>query len=203
MFDLGALSLGYSAINALVAAYGYYAIFFLMLLEAASFPVPSEIVLPAVGYFAAMGTLNLELGFAAALLGSVAGMIIDYYIAYILDKEVVYKHLHFFHIKKETLLAFDSWFAKNGAFAVFVSRLLPLVRALINFPAGFAQMPMKKFLFYSIAGTLIWNVLLVAFGYYALSIDNAYEISALIGAFAVVLYLVYSLAMKKIRRKAA
>lgn len=191
----------YGAIGALISHYSYYAIFILLVLEAASFPVPSEVVLPAVGYFSARGMIDPFLGFVAVILGGVVGMGIDYAIAYFLGKEVVYKHLHLFHIKKKSLLAFDEWFVENGAFAVFVSRLLPIVRGLINFPAGFAEMPIKKFYFYSIAGTVIWDVLLMGFGYYALSVSNFYVVAVALVAFMVVLYLVYEYAMRRIRRK--
>ncbi len=192
------LNLTYGAITALISQYGYYAIFALMLLEAAAFPVPSEVVLPAVGFLAANGTIDPAISFAAVIFGGIIGMAVDYYIAYFLGKDVVYRHLAFFRIREEQLNAFDEWFAANGAFAVFITRLIPLVRALINFPAGFAQMPIRKFLIYSIAGTLIWDALLIGFGYYALSLSNFYYVMAAIIAFALVLYLVYYFAMKRI-----
>jgi membrane protein DedA with SNARE-associated domain len=195
------VNLTYATVSGLIATQGYLAVFFFMILEAASFPVPSEIVLPAIGYFAARGEMNLLLGFASALIVGTVGMAIDYYIAYFLGKDIIYKHLGFFHIKKESLLAFDAWFAENGDFAVFVSRLLPVVRSLINFPAGFAEMPFSKFLLYSVIGTAMWDVLLIGFGYYALSVDNAYAVAGAIVAFSVVLYVVYVVAMKRIRRK--
>ncbi|MDE1854826.1 MAG: DedA family protein [Candidatus Micrarchaeota archaeon] len=198
---LDLLNLTYGTITALISQYGYYAIFALMILEAAAFPVPSEVVLPAVGLLAAKGVINPEISFTAVILGGIIGMAVDYYIAYFLGKEVVYKHLSFFHIKRRNLDSFDNWFAKNGSFAVFITRLIPLVRALINFPAGFAEMPIGRFLLYSIAGTLIWDALLISFGYYALSLSNFYYVVAAIIAFALVLYLVYYFAMKRIGRK--
>ncbi len=192
-------SLTYAGITALVSQYGYLAILVLMLLEAAAFPVPSEVVLPAVGLLAAEGTLDPFITILAVIVGGIVGMGVDYYIAYFLGKDVVYKHLAVFHIRKERLDAFDSWFAKNGTFAVFIARLVPVVRALINFPAGFAQMPARKFFAYSIAGTLIWDVLLVAFGYYALSISSFPLVIASIFVFALALYLIYRFAMKRMR----
>lgn len=192
-------TLTYGTISALISQYGYYAIFALMLLEAAAFPVPSEVVLPAVGFFAAKGTIDPLLSFSAVIIGGIIGMGVDYYIAYFLGKEVVYKHLGLFHISRERLAAFDDWFEANGSFAVFITRLIPVVRALINFPAGFAQMPAKKFFAYSIAGTLIWDVLLIAFGYYALSITSFPLVIASIFVFALALYLIYRFAMRRMR----
>ncbi len=197
----GFLNLTYSTISGLIVSHGYLAILFLMTLESASFPVPSEVVLPAVGFFAAEGSINPILGFLAALLGGVIGMGIDYYIAYFLGKDVVYKHLHFFHISRERLLAFDGWFKENGDFAVFVSRMIPVVRGIMSFPAGFAEMPINKFMTYSVAGTILWDAVLVGFGYYVHAAKDVTLITAAFVAFAIVLCAVYLVAMKGIGKK--
>lgn len=204
MFNLllqGLLGLSYSTVTAVLAQYSYLAIFILLVLEAASLPIPSEVVLPAVGYFAATGQINLFLGFLVVILGGFVGMGIDYYVAYFFGKEVVYKHASKFHISKKKIQAFDAWFARNGAFAVFITRLMPVVRGLINFPAGFAGMPVRTFFSYSIIGTAMWDVLLIGFGYYALSITNAYIVAEALVIFTAVLYAVYYFGMRSIRRK--
>ncbi len=187
----------------LIVAYKYYAILALMLLESASLPVPSEVVLPAIGYLAAQGQLNMALGATAAIIGSVIGFEIDYYIAYFVGKDIVYKHLKLFHIKQSTLDAFDRWFESNGSFAVFISRFIPVVRGLISFPAGFAEMPQKKFFLTSFAGTVIWDVALIIFGYYIGNATSATLIFAAIGVFAIILYLIYVYALRRIRNSAA
>jgi len=191
----------YSAINAFISAYAYIAIIVLMALESASIPIPSEVILPLTGHFIQTGLLNPYLALIATMVGTTIGITIDYLVAYVLGKEVIYKHLRFFHVRKETLVHFDDWFSNNGAFAVSVSRLLPLVRGLISFPAGFARMPLRKFYFYSLLGSLAWNVALIAFGYYALQIQNATILFAVIALFAIVLYIMYHVAIRKIKKE--
>jgi len=199
ILGLDILNLTYTAITGIVASYGYYGVLALTFLDATSFPLPTEVLLVAIGYFAAIGTLNIWVAFLVALLGNMGGIMLDYYLAYVLEKDVVYKHMGLFHIKKEQMRAFDAWFAKNGAFAVFITRLLPLARNLVNFAAGFALMPVKTFIFYSILGTAMWNAVLIAFGYYAIGLGNIYLITAAFVAFAVVLYAICKLLMKKIK----
>ena len=194
-------SLTYNSISALISSYGYFAIFALLVLESASLPIPSEVVLPLVGYFSRLGKLNVELSFFAGMLGGLVGIAIDYYIAYFLGKDIFYKHIGLFHIRKESLDAFDDWFKRNGSFTVFIARLLPVVRGLISFPAGFALMPQKKFYAYSLAGTAIWDIALIAFGYYALSVKNIYFVFTAIAAFGVMLYLIYRIATKRMNAK--
>ncbi len=186
----------YSAISALVTKYGYAAIFGLMLMEGSSLPVPSEVVMPLAGLFAHNELLRFYPALLAGLFGSIGGLIIDYYIGYFLGKDVVYKHMHLFHISKESLDRFDEWFARNGNFAVFVSRLIPVARTFMSFPAGFARMNAKRFFTYSIVGTFIWDAVLMAYGYYLLSAKSAIVVLVGIAAFVVIIYLIYYLFKK-------
>ncbi len=184
------------SVAALVDKYGYVALFILMVLESASFPIPSEVVLPLAGVLAAKGLFNIYAAFAIALGAGIIGMAADYYIAYWIGKDVIYKHLRAFRIKRESLDSFDRWFERNGAFAVFIGRLLPEVRSLVSLPAGFAMMPKKKFFAYSIAGTIIWDTALMTFGYYALNAQNVYVIMVSIALFAVAMYALYKVAKR-------
>ncbi len=198
---LGAIGGSASFITSFIQAQGYAALIFLMTLEGIGFPVPSEIVIPAAGFFAAKGVLDIWLAFLVILVGNTIGMVIDYAIGYYLEKGVVYKHLKLFHVKQESLDAFDGWFKRNGSFAVFVSRMLPEVRALMSFPAGFAKMDLKKFLFWSVLGSAIWDGLLLLFGYYVISTSNFILLSVGIAAFMIILYLIMRMAMKRIKGK--
>lgn len=186
----------YSAISALVTKYGYAAIFGLMLMEGSSLPVPSEVVMPLAGLFAHNNLLRFYPALSAGLLGSIGGLIIDYYIGYFLGKDLIYRHMHLFHISKESLDRFDEWFARNGTFAVFISRLIPVARTFMSFPAGFARMNAKRFFAYSIAGTFIWDAVLMAYGYYLLSAKSAIIVLAAIAAFVVIIYIIYYLFKK-------
>ncbi len=193
----------YATITSLFHLYGYFAVFGLMLLEGSSLPVPSEVVLPLAGLFVQKGLMNFYIALAAALLGSIGGLAIDYYIGYFLGKEVVYKHLHLFHIRRESLDRFDDWFARNGNTTVFVSRMIPIVRTWMSFPAGFARMAPKRFFAYSIAGTFIWDVVLMAFGFYFLSAKSGLVVLFAIAVFVVVIYLIYHFSMRKMGRRSS
>ncbi len=193
------LSGTYSTISAFMSLYDYLAIIVLMVLESASLPLPSEVILPLAGHFVRTGNLNMIIAIVASMVGTAIGISVDYWIAYFIEKDVVYRHLHTFRINRSSLEAFSGWFAKNGAFTVFVSRMLPVVRGLISFPAGFAKMNLKDFYLYSLIGALIWNTALIVFGYYALSITNIQVMFAVLALFAVVLYFVYKAGMKRIK----
>lgn len=199
-FILSLITNSSNAISAFIKSYGYEAIFVLMALESSSLPVPSEVILPLVGLFASRHILSFYLALVVGLLGSILGALVDYAIGYIIGKDVIYKHLRLFHLKKESLDNFDKWFEKNGLAAVFLTRLVPIARTIINFPAGFAKMNLKEFLAYSIAGMVIWDVVLMAFGYYLLSSSSAVVVLASVGVFAILLYVIYRYTMGRLKR---
>ncbi len=191
-------------IMAWLRQYGYAAIFVLTMVEIVFPLVPSEALLPAVGILASRGIVNVYLGFAVALFGSLVGISIDYAIGYYLGKRVVYRHLALLRIKKADINAFDSWFTRNGAFTVFIARLVPIARALISFPAGFARMPLHRFIGYSLLGSAIWNAALIGFGYYiGRSSDNVTLVIISAAILAVMMYALYRYGMKLGRKRGA
>ena len=187
-------------INSLLSTYGYLGLFGMMALEGASLPIPSEVIAPIAGYLAAKGVFNFYIAALAILAGNMVGVVIDYVIGYFIGKDVVYKHLHLFHIRKEQIDAFDVWFNRNGGFAVFISRMIPVLRGLISFPAGFARMPFKKFFLYSLVGSAIWDIVLMLFGFYLLSSNNLYIAMSAIALLALILYVIYRIAVNKTRK---
>ena len=50
----------------------------------------------------------------------------------------------------------DRWFERHGDAAVFWTRMVPVVRALISLPAGMAEMPLWRFSWLTALGSLPW-----------------------------------------------
>lgn len=155
-------------ITAVMEDYGYVGIFFLILIENIFPPIPSEIVLTVGGYMTTATELSVSGVVIASTAGSVAGAVILYYIGRWLSVErlegLVDKYGKWLRIKKADLYKADSWFDRYGMWAVFFGRLVPVVRSLISVPAGMSGMKVKMFLLFTIAGTLIWNTILVVLG---------------------------------------
>jgi membrane protein DedA with SNARE-associated domain len=150
----------------LITASGYYGVFVLMILESSSLPIPSEVILPFSGYLASQGHLNLWLIIVFATIAGLAGSLIDYYLGSLLGLEGI-KKLKILSIKESQLESVVKWFDNFGTLAVFGSRLVPVFRTLISFPAGIVRMPVAKFLLYTGVGCLLWNTTLTYAGFYA------------------------------------
>lgn len=142
----------------------YWGIFLLSALESANIPVPSEVVLPFSGFLVANGVFNFWFVVLAATLGNVAGSWASYELGRYGGRPMLARWGKFLLLTPRNVEFAERWFASYGAFAVFFSRLLPIVRTFISFPAGIAKMPRVPFLLLTFAGSLPWNGLLAYIG---------------------------------------
>jgi membrane protein DedA with SNARE-associated domain len=69
-------------------------------------------------------------------------------------------------ITEAKLIKLEKFFEKHGAISTFTGRLIPGVRHYISFPAGLANMDVRKFLFFTASGGAIWMTVLVCLGYF-------------------------------------
>ncbi len=143
---------------------GYFGIFGLMVAESALIPIPSEIIMPFSGYLVSTGKFNSILVVIAGSLGNLLGSLIAYFIGLRLGKEFVIKYGKYVLLKKSHLELTETYFKKYGDKSTFVSRLLPAVRTYISLPAGVANMNLKKFSIYTLAGSVLWNAMLTYIG---------------------------------------
>jgi len=156
-----------------ISTLGYPMVVFLMALESACVPVPSEIVMPFAGYLVYQadqpgydGTVMSLVGVSlAGAIGCTLGSIVAYFIGKHWGRPFILKYGGYLLIRKKHLDMADKWFEKYGDVATFVARLLPIIRTFISLPAGIARMDFKKFVFYSFAGSLPWTALLAYVGY--------------------------------------
>jgi len=111
-----------------------------MILESSSLPLPSEVVLPFAGYLVYKGNLNFWVTIFVATVAAIIGSLIDYYIGLkgieVLSKRRVLGRIIF---SMDQLAVAGRWFQKYGALAIFLTRLILVLRTIISFPAGAAK----------------------------------------------------------------
>ena len=140
-----------------IGDYGYQAIFVLMVLESALIPIPSEVTMVFGGFLVSRGDLSF---FWVGLLGTLANVVgswIAYWIGLKGGRPLVERFGKYVFLRPHEIDRAEVWFAKHGEVAVFVSRLLPVVRTFISLPAGIARMPFGKFTLYTFLGCLPWT----------------------------------------------
>lgn len=135
-----------------------------MTLESACLPVPSEIIMPFSGFLVFAGKFDFWPVVLVGALGNLFGSLIAYFLGVLELRKVFEKYGKYILIFRKDLDRADRWFAKHGMETAFFSRLLPVVRTFISLPAGIARMNIKKFIFYTFAGSFIWSAFLTYVG---------------------------------------
>lgn len=153
----------------LIQSAGYVGVFFLMLLNSALIPIPSEVTMPFAGYLTQTGALVFPLVVIVGALGDLAGALIAYAIGYFLEETVILslinKYGKFILLSKHEYLKAVNMYKKYGSGITFFCRLLPGVRSFISVPAGLSQMNIWKFALFTFLGSLVWVFILVTIGY--------------------------------------
>lgn len=194
----------------------YPGIFFLMFLEGLLLPVPSEVVMAFAGYLAFTNQLPTLLNIPAYVLvliagtvGNAAGASAAYAIGMYGGRPAVLRFGKYIRLDDKTLDRTEKWFSKYGEISVLVTRLMPIFRTFISIPAGFAEMNFKKFLLFTLLGTVVWDSILIYLGYLLgakwkdiLGLFNDYTYIAVALALIILVY-VYRILSKGFAKKAS
>ena len=166
MFGLETLLANLSTtITDVMGTLGYTGIFILMTIESAGLPIPSELIMTYGGYLGSTGAVHWAVAAVVGALGTGLGSAIGYAIGAWGGKPVVDRYGPYFGVTRDKMLWAERWFCKFGESAVFYTRLLPVVRTIVNVPAGLLGMNFYKFMAYSMAGALPWCLVLSYIGY--------------------------------------
>jgi membrane protein DedA with SNARE-associated domain len=136
-----------------------------ILLETIIPPIPSEAVLGLAGVLINDGRMSIVPVILFATLGSILGAIFFYVIGLALGPRRSHAFLDRLPlVETEDVDKTFDWFEKHGRSAVFLGRMVPIVRSFISVPAGVVRMPFGQFLLFTAGGSLIWNSVLVSLG---------------------------------------
>lgn len=151
-------------IKSVIAGGGYLGIILLMAIESACIPLPSEVIMPFAGALtlgtiaASVGSspMNIHLVALSGALGCALGSALAWWVGVRGGREFIFKYGKYILLKRRDVEKSEAWFVKRGASAVFIARLLPVVRTFISLPAGIARMPFVPFIALSFLGSVPW-----------------------------------------------
>ncbi len=158
----------------LVAQGGLIAIFVTMAGESAGLPISSEIVVPLGGALAAQNKLPFIGVVAAASLGNLAGSLVAYLLTrWYGERFILSRAGKWMGLSRGHLLLAHRFFDRFGVWAVFVGRLLPVIRTYISFPAGLSTVRLPLFIVATLLGAIPWNF---GLAYAGLKLGQHYEV---------------------------
>lgn len=149
----------------MINSLGEWGVGFLVLLETVFPPIPSEVVLPLAGFITSQGAMSLPLVIATSTAGAYVGALGLYALGAALGQERSVRVLARLPlVDREDFERADAWFSRHGNASVFFGRLIPGVRSLISLPAGAQRMNLFTFSALTLAGSGVWNGLLIGLG---------------------------------------
>ncbi len=167
----------------LVATWGLFAIFITMTGESAGVPISSEVVVPLGGALASQGKLSFVMVVAVSSVANLAGSLIAFYLTRRYGERVVLSRFgRWLGLSAGHLRLANRFFDRFGLWAVFLGRLLPIVRTYISFPAGLSKIGGVRFTLATLSGAIPWNF---ALAYAGFKLGQHYDaVAAYLGPFA-------------------
>ena len=148
-----------------LAAHGIYAIILLGFVEAACFPIPSEVTFGFGGVLAYQGHISLASVIIIGSLAELAGSYASYFVGRIGGRPLVHRLGRYVLVTESDVARAERFLEGRGAWAIPVGRMLPFVRAFISIVAGLVRVPPVRFGVLSLIGTVAYATILATIGY--------------------------------------
>ena len=145
--------------------YGYWAVFFGVMLENAGIPVPGETILLIAGYFAATGEFHIALVMLVAATGAVIGDNIGFAIGHHYGRGILLRFGRFLFLTPKRVKHMEDYFRSHGNKTILVARFITGLRVFAALLAGASKMPWRVFFMYNAAGAVLWSVVITTLGY--------------------------------------
>ena len=148
------------------ARYGYFVVFFGVMLENAGVPVPGETILLAAGFFAAQGHFDLWMVIAIAAFGAMLGDNAGYAVGHHVGRAALERYGRYILLTRKRLRKLDTFFARHGDKTILFARFVTGLRVFAALFAGAARMPWLTFVAYNMAGAILWAVAITLLGFF-------------------------------------
>jgi membrane protein DedA with SNARE-associated domain len=149
-----------------ISAYGYEAIFTLLVLGIVGLPVPDETLLTFTGYLVYKGEMTFAGAYTAACLGSGCGITISYFLGQKLGLALLHRYGKYVHVTPKKIDQVHAWFHRVGRWTLTFGYFVPGVRHFTAYIAGTAELPYREFAVFAYSGSVIWSLTFISLGYF-------------------------------------
>jgi membrane protein DedA with SNARE-associated domain len=147
------------------ARYGYWVVFFGVMLENGGLPVPGETVLLFSGFLAYHGRLSLRRAILIAIAGATLGDSLGYLVGRWGGTALINRYRGRFLLSARRFDRAQALVLRFGHWAVFVARFITGLRVLAGPLAGAFLMPYPRFLLANFSGAVVWAFTIGEVGY--------------------------------------
>jgi membrane protein DedA with SNARE-associated domain len=145
--------------------YGYWAVFFGVMLENAGLPIPGETILLVAGFLCSKHQLNIALVMMIAAAGAVIGDNIGFGIGHHYGRGILLRFGRFVFLTPKRLDHMTNYFASHGNKTILIARFITGLRVFAAILAGASRMPWRVFVVYNVAGAVLWSVVITSLGF--------------------------------------
>jgi membrane protein DedA with SNARE-associated domain len=184
----------------------YLIVAVILLLESSGVPIVNNTLLLLTGALASLGQFNIWALAAAAIVGSITGACLAYFIGAYGGRNMLFLLAKWLHIEHQKIFVVERWFQKSGLWMVFLSRMIPYARPFACFPAGMTHTNFAYFFIMALSGSIIWCSVLLSIGWHlgrrwvlAVQMMHQYTVPAL--CIIAILIAIYGFVMYTIKRR--
>jgi Uncharacterized membrane-associated protein len=150
----------------LFKSYGYWIVFFGVMLENAGLPVPGETILLAAGFCASLGHFSVPMVMLIATTGAVLGDNCGYWIGHRVGRSVLLKYGRYVMLTEARFCSMEKYFASHGDKTVLVARFITGFRVFTALFAGASGMRWRTFFIFNMLGAISWAVVMTLLGFF-------------------------------------
>lgn len=145
--------------------YGYWVVFFGVMLENAGIPIPGETVLLFAGFLAYHERIDLVASMLVAIAGATLGDSMGFLIGHFGGRPFVNRYIRRFSLAARSFDHSQALFLKYGHWAVFAGRFITGLRMFAGILAGLFRMPYRRFLVFNFTGATAWAITITYVGF--------------------------------------
>lgn len=149
-----------------IAAHGYPAIFFLLMIGIVGLPVPDETLLTFTGYLIFSGHLKPVPAFATVLIGTICGITLSYVLGRTFGLALIHRFGKYLHLTEERLAKAHAFFERAGHWSLTFGYFVPGVRHLTAYAAGVSCLEPHLFALFAYLGAFLWASAFLTLGYF-------------------------------------
>jgi membrane protein DedA with SNARE-associated domain len=155
----------FQLLSTFFARYGYWVVFFGVMLENIGVPVPGETVLLFAGFLAFQGKIHILPAILTAIAGATVGAGLGYLLGWYGGTPLVNRLLRRFPSLQNRYNDSQKIFRKHGQWAVFAARFVTGLRVFAGVLAGVLRMPFSTFMLFSFTGAVCWALVIGYVGF--------------------------------------
>jgi membrane protein DedA with SNARE-associated domain len=149
-----------------LGSYGYFVVFFAIMVESMGIPFPGETALIiASAYAARTGDLNIYWVIAASAAGAIVGDNFGYWIGREGGRKLIIKYGKFVGLTDDRYQKAQEYLKKHGGKAVFFGRFVSVARTWIAVLVGAHHLNWTQFFIYNVLGGIVWASIFGTLGY--------------------------------------